>query len=273
MNNLTIFSTDVIPVYTTNKGEKVVYGRELHDKLKISKKYVDWIESMITYGFSNMVDYTGFWEKDSVPEMGKASRIVMIFEEAHFKSSQQASALGFSKNHLLKLDMAKHIAMIQRTPEGKSIRQKLIDLEKEPVKKLTNEQIMRIQLGMMDEQGERLEDVEQRVDKLETTMTVDYEQQQRLKELAKTVVINAVGGKKARAYTYQYSQRDENDKPPKMYGMVISRLWHDYQDYFEVNSYRNTPKVKYEEALKYINAWQPPTNMQLDIGKINRGEI
>lgn len=144
---------------------------------------------------------------------------------------------------------------------------------KEPVKKLTNEQIMRIQLGMMDEQGERLEDVEQRVDKLETSMTVDYEQQQRLKELAKTIVINAVGGKKARAYTYQYPQRDENDKPPKMYGMVISRLWHDYQDYFEVNSYRNTQKVKYEEALRYINAWQPTTNMQLDIGKINRGEI
>ncbi len=144
---------------------------------------------------------------------------------------------------------------------------------KEPVKKLTNEQIMRIQLGMMDEQGERIDGVEQRVDLLENTMTVDYEQQQRLKELAKTVVINAVGGKKARAYTYQYPQRDENDKPPKMYGMVISRLWHDYQDYFEVNSYRNTPKIKYEEALKYINAWQPPTNMQLDIGKINRGEI
>lgn len=144
---------------------------------------------------------------------------------------------------------------------------------KEPVKKLTNEQIMRIQLGMLDEQGERLDGVEQRVDKLENTMTVDYEQQQRLKELAKTVAINAVGGKKARAYTYQYPQRDEYDKPPKMYSMVISRLWHDFQDYFTVNSYKNTPKVRYEEALKYINAWQPPTNMQLDIGKINRGEM
>lgn len=263
MSNLTIFSSDVIPVYTTDKGEKVVYGRELQEKLKIKGDYTSWIKEMIGYGFENRKEFVDFWQNDSV----------MIFEDAHFKSSQQASALGYSKNHLLKLDMAKHIAMIQRTPEGKIIRQKLIDLEKEPVKKLTNEQIMRIQLGLMDEQGERLEDVEQRVDQLENTMTVDYEQQQRLKEMAKTVVINAVGGKKARAYTYQYPQRDENDKPPKMYGMVISRLWHDYQDYFEVNSYRNTPKVKFEEALKYINAWQPPTNMQLDIGKINRGEI
>ena len=120
MNELRIFNSEVIPVYITNTGEKVVYGRELQEKLHISKKYVDWMDSMISYGFSKEEDYEEFWEKDSVPQMGKA-----------FKSPQQAAALGYSKNHLLKFDMAKHIAMMQRTPEGKTIRQKLIDLEEE----------------------------------------------------------------------------------------------------------------------------------------------
>lgn len=138
---------------------------------------------------------------------------------------------------------------------------------------LTPEEMLRIQLGMLDKQGERLGGVEVRVDKLENTMTVDYGQQQELQALAKAVAVGAVGGKKARAYSYQYPQTDENVRAPKMYGMVISRLWHDYQDYFGVNSYKNTPTVRFDEALEYINGWAPPTNMQLEIGKINRGEM
>ena len=38
-NELPIFNQDVIPVYTTDKGEKVVMGRELHERLKIGKDY------------------------------------------------------------------------------------------------------------------------------------------------------------------------------------------------------------------------------------------
>ena len=144
--------------------------------------------------------------------------------------------------------------------------------KKEQQRRLTPEEMLRIQLGMLDEQGERIDGVEIRVDKLENTMTIDYGQQQELQALAKAVAIGAVGGKKARAYTYQYPAVDENDKPPKMYGMVISRLWHDYKDYFSVNSYRDTPTVRFDEALEYINGWAPPTNMQLEIGRINRME-
>ena len=40
-NELQIFNQDVIPVYTTDKGEKVVMGRELHERLKINTAYAD----------------------------------------------------------------------------------------------------------------------------------------------------------------------------------------------------------------------------------------
>lgn len=33
MTNLTIFNKEVIPVYTTNEGEKVVLGRELRSSI------------------------------------------------------------------------------------------------------------------------------------------------------------------------------------------------------------------------------------------------
>lgn len=119
MNELRVFNADVIPVYATDTGEKVVYGRELQDRLCIKGDYTSWMKEMIAYGFTYHSDYDEFWQKGSD----------MIFEDAHFKSPNQATALGYSKNHLLKFDMAKHIAMIQRTPEGKAVRQKLIDLE------------------------------------------------------------------------------------------------------------------------------------------------
>ena len=49
MNELTIFSSDVIPVYTTSTGEKVVIGLELHEKLNIGKDYSTLFKYMCGY--------------------------------------------------------------------------------------------------------------------------------------------------------------------------------------------------------------------------------
>lgn len=103
MNNLTVFNNDIIPVYTTDAGEKVVIGRELHERLKIATDYKDWFPRMCEYGFSEPKDFSSFLSES------KGGRPPV--------------------NHILALDMAKHIAMIQRTPQGKEIRDKLISLE------------------------------------------------------------------------------------------------------------------------------------------------
>lgn len=107
MNELKIFNQDVIPVYTTDTGEKVVVGRELHERLGIGQDYTSWFKRMCSYGFTEGNEFSLF--------LGKT------LEQG-----------GRPKNeHILTLDMAKHIAMIQRSEIGKAIRQKLIDLEKE----------------------------------------------------------------------------------------------------------------------------------------------
>lgn len=136
-------------------------------------------------------------------------------------------------------------------------------------RKLSQEEMMRIQLGMLDKQGERLDGVEERVDHLENTMTVDYEQSQILQKTAKCRALDIVGGKDSRAYTYQYPSKGFNDKPQMLFKKLMSRLWHDYQDYFKVNSRNNTPTVRFEEACKYLENWEPPINLKLDIEKIN----
>lgn len=42
MNELTLLENELVPVYTTNTGEKVVYGTELHAALGVKTAYKDW---------------------------------------------------------------------------------------------------------------------------------------------------------------------------------------------------------------------------------------
>lgn len=147
MNNLTVFNNEVIPVYTTDTGEKVVVGRELHERLQISSKYADWFKNMCGYGFSEGVDFSAF--------------------------SKNLENGGRSIEHILTLDMAKHIAMIQRTPQGKEIRDKLISLETR-VQELSPELRLLINLEMRQKEQERaIEAVNQRVDDIKDVVALN----------------------------------------------------------------------------------------------------
>ncbi|MBU5451402.1 antA/AntB antirepressor family protein [Acetivibrio sp. MSJd-27] len=131
MNELKIFNQEVIPVYETEEGNKVVLGRELHENLNIVSKYADWIKNMILYGFDENKDYSTF--------------------------SKNLENGGRTIEHVLTLDMAKHIAMIQRTPQGFAIRQKLIELEK-----MVNKPLPMSQAEILAAQAQLLVDIEKK---------------------------------------------------------------------------------------------------------------
>lgn len=150
MNNLTVFNNDIIPVYTTDTGEKVVIGRELHERLNISEKYADWFPRMCAYGFEENTDFSSFSEKSEKPTGGRPP-----------------------VNHILTLDMAKHIAMIQRTPQGKEIRDKLISLETR-VQELSPELRLLINLEMRQKEQDRaIAEVNQRVDDIKDVVALN----------------------------------------------------------------------------------------------------
>lgn len=44
MQNLKVIENDLVPVYETSTGEKVVYGTELHKVLDVKTQYKDWSE-------------------------------------------------------------------------------------------------------------------------------------------------------------------------------------------------------------------------------------
>ncbi len=59
MKELTVFNKDVIPVYPTDTGEKIVIGRELHERVKIGKDYSTWFKDMCGLGFYDKQDLKG----------------------------------------------------------------------------------------------------------------------------------------------------------------------------------------------------------------------
>lgn len=146
-NQLTVFNTEVIPVYTTSAGEKVVIGRELHEGLKIQSKYADWFKNMCAYGFAENEDFSTF--------------------------SKNLESGGRTIEHILKLDMAKHISMIQRTPEGFAIRQKLIELDTN-IESLSPELRLLINMEVRQKQQDKaIADTNQRLDNIGDIIALD----------------------------------------------------------------------------------------------------
>ena len=122
---------EIITVTLNDKHEPVVSGRQLHEALGVKTKYADWFNRMIDYGFAENQDFL------------------------LLKNEQQTGRGGHNKvDHVIKLDMAKEIAMIQRTERGKQVRQYFIQVEKDFN---SPEKIMARALLMADQKVHKLE--------------------------------------------------------------------------------------------------------------------
>ncbi len=116
-------------------------------------------------------------------------------------------------------------------------------------KPLTQQEMMRIQLGMID-------DHESRIENLENNMTIDYGQQIVLQDAVNKTVVECLGGKGSEAY------REISKK-------VFSECNRDLKHRFQVNARNNVPKLRFEEAVEYAKNWRPCTNTQIMIKDCN----
>lgn len=127
---------ELIPIQD-NDGAQAVMGRDLHAVLEVGAEYRHWFPRMVEYGFEEGKDYA-------------------------VKNDRVQDSLGRSRqamNHIVSLDMAKEISMIQRTDKGKQVRQYFIECErraKQPAE-LTPEQLMAKALLQADSTIKELE--------------------------------------------------------------------------------------------------------------------
>lgn len=87
-----------------NNDLQTISARELHERLNINSNFTTWFRRMTEYGFEEGFDF--------------------------FPKKEESTGGRPSTDFNISIDMAKQICMIQRTPEGKQVRQYLIDLEK-----------------------------------------------------------------------------------------------------------------------------------------------
>ena len=95
---------ELVMVSVNENNEPVIDGRELHKFLQVNSNYTTWFKRMCEYGFSEDVDF--------------------------FPKMEESIGGRPAVNHVLTLDMAKEIAMVQRNERGKLARQHFIEIEK-----------------------------------------------------------------------------------------------------------------------------------------------
>ncbi|NJJ73224.1 phage antirepressor KilAC domain-containing protein, partial [Clostridioides difficile] len=82
---------------------------DLHEFLEVGSRYNDWFNRMIGYGFVENEDFISITQK-KVTAQGNETEYI---------------------DHVIKLDMAKEIAMIQRNEKGKQARKYFLQIEKD----------------------------------------------------------------------------------------------------------------------------------------------
>lgn len=129
-------NTQLIPL-TTNGETQAVLGRDLHAFLEVQSNYREWFPRMVAYGFEEGKDYAS-------------------------KNRRVQDSLGRARealDHIITLDMAKEISMIQRTDKGKQARQYFIECERQAkAPKIDGNNITRLELIQiaMNAEQERL---------------------------------------------------------------------------------------------------------------------
>jgi len=93
----------MIKIRYSKKDTPYILASELHQKLNISESLITWFPRMIRYGFKENEDY--------------------------YQMSIQIEKGTIQLEWAVRIEMAKHIAMIQQTAKGKAIREYLLNLD------------------------------------------------------------------------------------------------------------------------------------------------
>jgi len=102
-----VVANELLPVYETETGQRVVDARELHQFLEIGRDFTNWMKDRIEkYGFINGDDYSV-----TLTKIGERQNVTR-------------------HDYILKLDVAKELCMVENNEQGSRARKYFIEVEK-----------------------------------------------------------------------------------------------------------------------------------------------
>ncbi|HBE9553555.1 ORF6C domain-containing protein [Clostridioides difficile] len=213
-------------------------NRKIRERIKDNiKRFKDDID---------YIDIKRVLETDTLIELGYAKQSITQADNIFLLSER-----GYSK--LIKImdtDLAWEIHD-KIMDEYFSMRKKLND----PFENLSPELKVIIKLEQRQaelESGQH--ELEEKVNVLYDFSTIDYNQQETIRSLVNRRVIQVYQCLNFSAY-----------EDAKLRKRVYFSLWKDYRKKFGVNSYKNTAKKNYDNAIKFIENWEPNYDLSNEI--------
>ena len=140
-------------------------------------------------------------------------------------------------DYIVSLDMAKELCMLDDSDKGRQFRKYFIECEKQSQKMLTPAEQIRLIAQGYTQIEQVVSEVKADVETLKNDIVLTSAQKRHLQ--------NAVGSKIA-----SFNPKPENIK--KLY----SAVWKSVKDRFIVSSYMEIPRLRFKEAMGYVNAIQ-----------------
>ena len=240
MSELKVIENNLVPVYETSSGEKVVYGSELQGVLEVKSKFADWIKNRL-----NDCDAT---ENEDFEAFSK------ILENG-----------GRSKEYIIKLDTAKEMAMLERNDKGKQVRKYFIAVEKKynrmKVPMTVPEQIQLLAMGSV-ELTQKVDRLDQKIDRLEADLPILGIEIDKITCAVKKKGVEYLGGKGSEAYADR-----------SLRGKVHSDIYSELKRQFGVTTYKAIKRSQCSDAVEIIGQYKLPyilaTQIQVENAQVN----
>lgn len=189
-----------------------------------------------------------------------------FIERKHFHKLEGQELKDF-KNRVENFDLVGRNAnsLILWTKQGASRHSKMLgtdrawDMFDELEENYFNEKYQPMTIEqMMIHQLQEMDSVKKDIELLKESTVINSSQRRKIQGLVLSTVIKVLGGKKSNAY-----------KDKSINKATFANCYKQLKAVFDVASYLDIPKIRYEEALTLIPRWKPDLELQARIDEAN----
>lgn len=238
MQNLIVIENELVPVYETSTGEKVVYGTELHEVLGIRSRFNDWIKNRL-------------------------NDCEAMENEEYESFTKNLVSGGQAKEYIIKLDTAKEMAMLERNEKGKQVRRYFIQIEKKYKENSLADLSPELKAVIIVDK--RITKVEKKVEHLEYDIPLYGSEADELCNHVKRRGVVLLGGKETNAYkdakTRKLVYTDIYNQIKREFGL--------YDDKGRYKSYKALKRRYLYDAHELIDTYELPMYLQEQIKDCN----